>query len=227
LNNQRQVNLSWQLAREAGGRLYGPEMTNWFGTSFGRPELGWICPSAPVVPGLTNALMGDLGWGTVRSAWTNRLKGIPWMFYDATYVWPEGLVGSYGINEWLKPWSATPSRYHFVSDSDVEKPSATPLLMDSVGPCTFPAAWAVPATDLFNGWTFPDVTEDAMNPITIPRHGRRPTPVPTHWPISRPLPGAINVAFVDGHGELVPLEALWQLYWHKEYVPPAKRPGLP
>ena len=41
------------------------------------------------------------------------------------------------------------------------------------------------------------------------------------------LPGAINVSFWDGHVEQVKLEGLWQLYWHRDYVPPAKRRGLP
>lgn len=63
LSNQRQITLSWQSARDPDGRLYGPEMTNWFGQSFGRPELGWICPSAPVVPGLTNTSFGEAGGG--------------------------------------------------------------------------------------------------------------------------------------------------------------------
>ena len=34
------------------------------------------------------------------------------------------------------------------------------------------------------------------------------------WPADQPLPGAVNVAFFDGHGELVKLARLWQLYWH-------------
>jgi hypothetical protein len=34
------------------------------------------------------------------------------------------------------------------------------------------------------------------------------------------------MTFFDGHAEQVKLERLWQLYWHKDYVPPAKRPGL-
>jgi hypothetical protein len=37
----------------------------------------------------------------------------------------------------------------------------------------------------------------------------------------------VNVAFFDGHGELVKLDRLWQLYWHVDYQPPAKRPGRP
>ena len=44
--------------------------------------------------------------------------------------------------------------------------------------------------------------------------------------MSRRLPGAINVSFYDGHVETVKLERLWSLHWHKNYRPPAKRPGL-
>lgn len=66
-----------------------------------------------------------------------------------------------------------------------------------------------------------------MPSMAIPRHGSRPSPVPRQWPADQPLPGAVNVAFFDGHGKLVKLDRLWQLYWHKDYQPPAKRPGLP
>ena len=44
--------------------------------------------------------------------------------------------------------------------------------------------------------------------------------------MEQPLPGAVNVAFLDGHGEPVTLDRLWQLYSDK-YYQPAKRPGLP
>jgi hypothetical protein len=29
---------------------------------------------------------------------------------------------------------------------------------------------------------------------------------------------------MDGHVDLVSLEKLWDLYWHRNYVPPATRP---
>jgi prepilin-type processing-associated H-X9-DG protein len=66
-----------------------------------------------------------------------------------------------------------------------------------------------------------------MAVVAFPRHGSRPNRMPTSWPANRPLPGAVNVAFFDGHGEAVKLDRLWQLYWHVGYQPPAKRPGLP
>ncbi len=63
--------------------------------------------------------------------------------------------------------------------------------------------------------------------MAIPRHGSRPSPLPRQWPMDQPLPGTITVSFFDGHGELVKLDLLWQLYRHVDYQTPAKRPGLP
>ena len=65
-----------------------------------------------------------------------------------------------------------------------------------------------------------------MASFTIPRHGARPSKVSTNQPPAAKLPGAINIAFYDGHVETVKLERLWQLNWHKDYKVPAKRPGL-
>jgi len=39
------------------------------------------------------------------------------------------------------------------------------------------------------------------------------------------LPGGINIAFADNHVELVRLERLWNLTWHRNWAAPAKRPG--
>jgi prepilin-type processing-associated H-X9-DG protein len=52
--------------------------------------------------------------------------------------------------------------------------------------------------------------------LCIPRHGSRPNPVPTNWTGGKKkLPGAIDIAFVDGHVELVRLKRLWQYQWKK------------
>jgi len=65
-----------------------------------------------------------------------------------------------------------------------------------------------------------------MNMFTIPRHGSRPSHVPTNQRPNDRLPGGINVSFYDGHVAAVRLEGLWQLDWHRDYKPPPKRPGL-
>jgi prepilin-type processing-associated H-X9-DG protein len=38
------------------------------------------------------------------------------------------------------------------------------------------------------------------------------------------LPGGVNMAAMDGHAELVPLERLWFYNWHAGYRIPAARP---
>jgi hypothetical protein len=64
-----------------------------------------------------------------------------------------------------------------------------------------------------------------MQRLCIARHGSAPSPIPTKWDLHQPLPAALNMAFRAGHVELEPLENLWNLYWHKGWVAPAKRPG--
>ena len=34
-----------------------------------------------------------------------------------------------------------------------------------------------------------------------------------------------SASMFDGHVELVKLDDLWQLYWHRGYQPPAQRPN--
>ena len=102
-----------------------------------------------------------------------------------------------------------------------------PVIADGIAWYAFPMAWNRSPESLIFGIYRADFGGGAMCALALPRHGNRPSPIPDRWPADQLLPGAINVSFFDGHGELVPLERLWQLYWHKDYVPPAKRPGLP
>jgi prepilin-type processing-associated H-X9-DG protein len=83
-----------------------------------------------------------------------------------------------------------------------------------------PQATDLPAANLQTG------NLAGMGVFTIPRHGSHPNGVSTSHPPAEVLPGAINVSFYDGHVEQVKLEGLWQLYWHRDYQLPAKRPGL-
>src|ERR1051325_10400035 len=47
-----------------------------------------------------------------------------------------------------------------------------------------------------------------------------------HNPANR-LPGSSSVSFADAHVENTKLDNLWKISWHKNWVSPAKRPGLP
>jgi prepilin-type processing-associated H-X9-DG protein len=151
-------------------------------------------------------------------------------------VVPKFRSGSYALNDWLflrDTWPLTPpsSLRVFGNESRIYLPTRTPLLGDGTSWFSVPTAADFPAEQL-GDWVRD--SHGAPNPfapsemsfLAIPRHGERPNAIPKRWPISQKLPGAINVSFFDGHSELVPLEQLWQLSWHRDYVPPAKRPGL-
>ena len=148
--------------------------------------------------------------GSVRSAWA---------------ISP-GEFGSYSVNGWLVDLAPDPDGFHTLAD--IVRPAMTPVLGDALAVEAFPSASDFPSTDFSaDGRTFgPGMPAPDMRAFAIPRHGSCPNPVPTQWPLNTPLPGAANVSFIDGHGELVKLDHLWQLYWHADYQPPAKRPGF-
>ena len=239
LSNQRQILLSYLLALDetSSGRLDDPEVVRWYGKEVGRRPV-WICASAPVDArrAARTRLLPELG--QVDLAW------------ELTFLAKEvgGVMngedsraqraGSYTFNGWfgLTKWpqvTILPTHplynFPFRSIDSVAVASFTPVVCEGIWFEALPKATDLPAKDL--RMAYPGLNEPSdppgMHLITIPRHGSRPQPVPRNWPASNRLPGAINVAFIDGHAEQVPLERLWQLYWHKNYVPPAKRPGLP
>lgn len=95
--------------------------------------------------------------------------------------------------------------------------------MDAVWPDLWPDAKSHPARNLFTG----DVGLDGgrMGRCTISRHlNGSPKAAPRNVAPKQKLPGGIAVSFADAHVELVRLDNLWQLYWHRGYQPPLQRP---
>ena len=247
LSNQRQIALSFRLAldEETGGSLFTPSLMNWFCDRFGVASEGWICPTAPVRSGApVKRADGFTTYGSVYGAWRLTNWGTDYSRLLKRPVVPDFRAGSYAINAYLelslsraaKPsLSENPSLsevlggygmlapYVFKTESEVLKPSFTPLLMDCVFTEIGPIASSMPPRDLYYGGAY-GFLWNALG--IVPRHGNGPSPPPRDWPVDQPLPGASNAGFFDGHAEQVPLERLWQLYWHVGYIPPAKRPGL-
>lgn len=238
-SNQRQIGLGFKLAVEedADGRFGGPSSADWYMDHMGLSKEGCICPDAPP---RTNGV----SIGTVNSAWfvndweTGMRFSFP-VFKDRVVV-PKFRAGSYALNLWLLLGSVESSLMRnaqlynwgspFETEGQIQQPSLTPLLCDGVAWYTAPAATDGPPPSLVSGEAplggNAVSTTGLMNYVSLPRRGNRPSRIPERWPPDQSLPGAINVAFFDGHTELVPLERLWQLYWHRNYQPPAKRPGL-
>ena len=231
LSNTRQINLGYLGAvSQSGGKLDASEVSEWITETIGRPEQGWICPDAPLVfnpPYATPNGFGDGYYGTAKSAWygTNHWVAFPG---DGPPFPKRFHAGSYGFNAsfvefWFKTYEIL--TWDYKTDASVKHPSQAPM----IGDCAFP----VGAIYYTNQLPSADLLDPApRNPnlggtgFFIPRHASRLGAIPTSWPLNKPVPAAINIAFFDGHAELVRLDDLWQLYWHTQWVPPAKRPGL-
>ena len=251
MSNERQITLSCRLAldEDPGDRLDEPAVADWFLDTFGLKEHGWICPSAPFKADRVRASRRVNDYGRVDSAWWNSDSEVyrAWIFSGAASdraVQPKFRAGSYGLNLYLFK-----TERHFASDSGslftvtasgnfksearIQWPAMTPVLPEST-------VWfdlADPSWTWGDGtpptWVYvigrgdPLLVNSGLSFFALARHGNRPGRIPDHWAPGQRLPGAINVAFFDGHVERVQLERLWQLYWYYDCQPPGKRPGLP
>jgi prepilin-type N-terminal cleavage/methylation domain-containing protein/prepilin-type processing-associated H-X9-DG protein len=253
MNNLRQNHLGFKLGiDDDSGRfaeMYseGSAQMAWWMAEWGRPAKGSICPAAPDRSPSGQSISSPIN-GTVRSAWAYDSAYGANIF--RTSIASERRVGSYTHNPWLTTsarrsenpdfgTSSADSSPPFQSEAQLNQPASTPVFADGIlgagnsilGSSTYiwalsfhgPLATDLPAVDLVAGGNWWD---GGMGIFTIPRHGSRPSNIPTNHPPNAKLPGAINAAFYDGHVESVKLERLWELHWHKNYVPPARRPGL-
>jgi prepilin-type N-terminal cleavage/methylation domain-containing protein/prepilin-type processing-associated H-X9-DG protein len=217
--------------------------SQWGRNHWGKTNEGWICPAAPMTANTSQSLVafgpGHSYAGTVKTAWKVFGPGGWWWWWwnEPAIAYPEWRAGSYAQNNWMGSWwwwvaggSGLAGNWQdrvFRTEGDIQDSSRTPVFADGLHYwCVWPQATDLPASNLetgrgpSGGWTY------GMSLLTIPRHGSRPSPVPVKFDTRILLPGAINVSFYDGHVEQVKLERLWQLSWHRDYVPPPKRPGL-
>lgn len=224
LSNERQIGLGFRYhVDQAEGRFSSPEFRDWFTNEVGRPQLAWICPAAPMVRDAAALSADGAVWGTVRSAWistndflfqergTNVRSGsytLNWHLFSRAIAVGPGLPGE------------------FVTESQIRRADLTPVVADGRIIYSWPRETDTPPANLVTGDN-EQGNVNGMSVVTLPRHGNHPTSAPTQWPSSKPLPGAVEVGFYDGHGELVKLDGLWQLQWTSNWKAPAKRPGLP
>ena len=140
---------------------------------------------------------------------------------------PRSYQGSYAINGWfysndIYNNDAAGLAKHFKSESGISNPSKSPYFADSIWVDAWPEPTDMPARNLFTGDQF---SGGGVSRVAIPRHATAASAAPRAFNPKSQLPGAINLAFADGHAELVKLEKLWDLEWHTKWVAPPKRPG--
>jgi prepilin-type N-terminal cleavage/methylation domain-containing protein/prepilin-type processing-associated H-X9-DG protein len=255
-SNLRQSWISYRIRLDdgPGEQLAKTGLTDWFAEEVGRPERAWICPSAPMSPSAQKrytegALVPSGASGDRKSAWYTTDWSVlvpPLAGLDTNNVSPKFRAGSYTFNGWLtgdglEPATPGPTPGIVVVNSspsddpvypayrvegEILQPSLTPGLCDGAGVITHATENDDPPYDLLNGYNI-RLSRIGMSLVALSRHNIRSGSLSSQWPSNLPLPGAINVAFFDGHQELVKLDNLWTLYWHRDYRVPDKRPGLP
>ncbi|HUL50976.1 MAG TPA: type II secretion system protein [Candidatus Nitrosotalea sp.] len=153
---------------------------------------------------------------------------------DEAWLWPtngawgsangKGYQGGYAFNAWLYgggwPSDWADEKMAFKAEAAIQQPASTPVLGDSVWVDAWPNANQKPPFNGYYGWN-----DGGMGRYCIARHAAGPSAQSKQTqPANSPYKGVVNVVFSDGHAALVRLPQLWQLTWHKDYVPPANPP---
>ncbi|MCZ7635844.1 MAG: type II secretion system GspH family protein [Verrucomicrobia bacterium] len=170
-----------------------------------------LCPTAPVPP---NRNPGGEAIGTATLAWYGPLK--------TPIQWNTGFESSYGMNGWMYSpvgEGVQDANKQFAGEASYENPVKTPIFADCNWADSWPLATDPPPRDVGTGGN-----SAMMQRYCIARHGSTPGAKSIRLAAGDTLPGAINIVFADGHTELVRLEQLWSLDWHRGYRAPAQRP---
>ena len=188
----------------------------WMGTlitMYGKVDQVRICPMAPE----PNPIPTANGAGNCATAWA---------WYDpgnGTTAHPaKTYTGSYAINGWVyrlgsgdTDYGAHGIQYYYMKEGAVQKAVLTPYFVDSVWVDGWPWETDTPSGNLYAG---SGTGTPFMGRFTIPRHGgQSPGSASKNFNVANPLPGSINIGFVDGHAETVKLQNLWHYYWHKNW----------
>ena len=204
-----------ETGHSPGTIAYGAVDSLWMETlihAYAKVHQVRICPNAPE----RKPLPGGTMEGDVATAWYWRGTGTT------------NFSGSYAMNSWLytyegaSQWFSDKDKY-FMKDTAITSPSKTPFFMDAMWPDLWPSTNSHPSRNLYTGDRVLD--GGRMGRCTIARHlTRGPKAAPRAVTATQPLPGGIGISFADGHSEVVKLEKLWDLTWHRGWVPPATRP---
>jgi prepilin-type N-terminal cleavage/methylation domain-containing protein/prepilin-type processing-associated H-X9-DG protein len=181
-----------------------------------------FCPAAPNKGNPSNLTNPQ---GTADSAWIWSISNPQ---YSSSFGYNSWLNGGYGQNLTTYPNGG------YKNDSSVPTPTLTPMFFDaywincSPGENDSPSSGS-PASGLGSGpgggasggasynLYSGNASYEGLNRVTVARHGI--PSAPRSLAKGSALPGSVNVGFTDGHAEIIKLQQLWTLYWHRGWVP--------
>jgi prepilin-type N-terminal cleavage/methylation domain-containing protein/prepilin-type processing-associated H-X9-DG protein len=230
ISNVKQLAVASSIYYDENNTWVGPINTNdptlsqgdWMGalkTSYGNQTNVLYCPAAPPRANLSGIANPP---GKADTAWT-------WTISSPVYA------SSYGINKWMAiaPGlgnSQAHPNFLYTTGTTVRYPAQAPIFLDAAWVNFDPLETDSPARNLYdplNGASQGGgaAVNEGMPRICVSRHGGRPAgAAPRSAPAGTPLPGDINMGFVDGHVEEVLLNNVWNYYWHLNWQTPSPRP---
>jgi prepilin-type N-terminal cleavage/methylation domain-containing protein len=219
VNNLKQIGLSnsMYIADENQMATYQPWPKLWMAELLLKYNAIHKVRLCPVAKERTPKQVASMpGWGRVDLSWVVLDTGTNYF------------QGGYGLNGYFYDVKTDPygvKANHFTTEASVTVPTLTGMFADAFWVDFWPDATDRPARDLYAD---SDAPNGGLSRVAVPRHASKLGTAPKNHPVTSPLPGASTVAFADNHVETVRLDNLWtKVYWHRNWVPPGKRPGLP
>jgi prepilin-type processing-associated H-X9-DG protein len=213
LNNLKQNVLAYRMYQddsEGKGVYYFDSTGNnalWMGTLssyYGTQHKIVLCPTAST----RGILASNIQRGDAMSCWSWTANNVDFSF------------GSYAINGWLygdspiKGGATTvnPAGY-FGKESAIRVPSVTPAFYDAIWVDAWPSVTDLPSISLDLLLGSPGVSlppnANEYDRLLIARH-----PLTRGKTVyNQPIPGEINMAFVDGHASIFKLQDIKTVYW--------------
>jgi prepilin-type N-terminal cleavage/methylation domain-containing protein/prepilin-type processing-associated H-X9-DG protein len=212
------------------GKMYVDDMKTWVGPLTADPTLSqgdWMGAMLSYYGKATNVLFCPVAPATGNPTVNTSGRA------DSAWFWAlstPAYASSYGFNKWLNsnptvalPNGAAHPDWNYLKEASVRDGTVVPMFMDSAWINFDPVETDPPARNLYDPMS--SSSSEGMPRVCIARHGGRPaSAAPKSVLPGAPLPGTINVGFVDGHAEQVKLQNLWTYYWHLNWTPPAVRP---
>jgi prepilin-type N-terminal cleavage/methylation domain-containing protein/prepilin-type processing-associated H-X9-DG protein len=214
ISNLKQMDLAYIMYQQDYGHCieYGSQANNlWMQTLISyqaQCATVRLCPSADSTNWTLPSPSAFGNAGSVNSAWN----------------WGGQTTGSYTLNGWLYaydqnllnpngglPGLAASEAYFFKKEEAITQPDSTPVFTDGM----FPDAWPSHANSTFD-LTY-GTALNSGNPGTLQRIclARHPVKRGVTATAGVPIPGAINMAFADGHASLLKLQDIKNVVWYK------------
>jgi len=241
-SNLKQIAVAAIMYQQDFGYISYDPATEWVETlsaNMSKVAGARFCPSAQELR-LDQASVK--GFGSAENCWTKNTANP-----DPTNS------GSYTINGWIYENATNVTRFvpdspggsYFTKDTNIRQPAMTPEFGDGLSVDCWPNNNSVTTDPSTPSWC-PSGTANLWGPPTgatvlhpspsvgnapierylIARHGSgAPGRAPRAAGTTKPLPGAINLSFADGHAQSVKLSDLWAFMWSAKSVPKSQPPN--